>query len=110
MSWLLTTPIAVGALDTAPYAEVLIVRQSHDSVRGFIMLNLEYGNTDGYGVWHPGMQPRGLTTFVQISGADYATLVTGATPVANEKTYDAVKRALYLYMASKSIIGAGTIK
>ena len=109
MSWILTTPVAVGDLDpNGPYTEVKITHQAHDSVRGIIAINFEYGNTVG-GEWKPGISIRGKATSVVIQDEDYNTLVADSMPETNEKTYDAVKRGLYAYLAYKNIIGPGAL-
>ena len=109
MPWSLTTPISSGDLDATSYGEVKIVRQTHDSVRRIITVDLEYGNTVE-DVWVPGIQPRGKLGSAYIQGTDYSTLVANSEPELNEKTYDAVKRGLYAYLNTKGVIGAGTLE
>jgi len=109
MPWTLTAPITVGDLDAnGPYTQVKIVHQNHDSVNGKITLFLEYGKT-AQDAWVPGIPVKSKELVVSIEGADYVSLVTGSEPEVNEKTYDAVKRGLYEYLADKSIIGAGVL-
>jgi hypothetical protein len=96
-------------LDTSSYAEVKIVRQSHDSVRKVIVVDLEYGNTVD-GVWKAGIQPRSKIGSASVQGTDYNALVANSTPETSEKTYDAVKRGLYEFLLSKNVIGAGTLE
>ncbi len=108
MPWTLTTPVAVGDLDSGPYTQVRIVHQAHDSVRGVIAVDLEYGNMVN-NEWKPGLPLRNKPTNAIIQGEEYSTLVTDSEPEANEKTYDAVKRGLYEHLASKNIIGPGTL-
>lgn len=108
MPWTLTTPVSAGDLDTTSYAEVRIVRQAHDSVRRMIVLDLEYGNTVD-GTWVPGIQPRSKPCSIYVQGDDYMTLTVSSMPEEDEKTYDAVKRGLYAYLASKGLIGPGTL-
>jgi hypothetical protein len=52
---------------------------------------------------------RKVETRHQIMGEAYTTLVTNATPLEGESTYDAVKRALYNHLATAEIIAAGTL-
>lgn len=109
MAWQLTTPVAVGDLDpNGPYAEVKIVRQAHDSVRKVIAVDLEYGNTVA-NVWTPGLPVRSKPQSVIIQGTEYTDLVANSEPEAEETTYDAVKRGLYAYLASKNLIGPGAL-
>lgn len=107
MAWQLSTPVAVGDLDSSAYQQVKIIEQRH-SGRGFILVDLEYGNTVD-NVWVPGVAPKGKQTSVMIDGEDYNTLVTTSTPNEGETTYDAVKRGLYTYLVGKTIIGAGSV-
>jgi hypothetical protein len=109
MPWTLTTPVAVGDLDPAgPYTQVKIVRQAHDSVRGMIAVDLEYGNTVN-DEWKPGLPIRSKPTNIIIQGEEYTALVTDSEPETDEKTYDAVKRGLYEFLATKNMIGPGTL-
>ena len=109
MPWTLTTPVDVGDLDPAgSYTQVKIVSQLQRSTRGLIRLNLEYGNTVD-DEWVPGINPIGKDVSIDISGEDYATLVSTASPEEGELTYDAVKRALYTYCADNDYIAPGTL-
>jgi hypothetical protein len=109
MPWILTTPVAVGDLDpNGPYAQVKIVRQAHDSIRKVIAIDLEYGNTVNNN-WVPGLPVRSKPTSVVIQGDEYSALVADSEPETNEKTYDAVKRGLYSLLATKNVIGPGTL-
>jgi hypothetical protein len=108
MPWLLTTPLDVGDMDEADYTHVRIIHQTHDSVRAFIQLGLEYGRVVN-NAWVPGTTPKGKPSSCFIIGADYDTLTTASTPELNELTYDAVKRGLYQYLVTKEVIGAGTL-
>jgi hypothetical protein len=108
MPWTLTTPIDVGDLDSQNYGEVKIVRQAHDSVRRMIAVDLEYGNTIG-GKWAAGLPLRSKPSSVTIAGDEYTSLVEGAQPQQGEATYDAVKRGLYAFLASKGVIGPGSL-
>jgi len=108
MPWQLTTAIDTGDLDTAPYGEVKIIRQAHDSVRQVIAIDLEYGNTD-QSIWKPGLQPKSRFTSVFIQGSDYTALIGESVPEEGETTYDAVKRGLYEFLAEKNFIGPGHI-
>jgi len=107
MPWQLTTPINVGDLDTGSYAQVKISRFAHDSVRKIIAIDLEYGNTVD-GQWRPGYPPRTKPTSVFVQGDDYLALVL-SEPEVGEKTYEAVQRGLYSYLAEKDQIGPGQV-
>jgi hypothetical protein len=108
MPWQLTTVIDTGDLDTTSYGEVKIVRQIHDSIRGMVSIDLEYGNTV-QGAWVPGLSLHSKPSSVFIDGTDYLALITDSEPEQDEKTYDAVKRGLYEFLASKNYIGPGHI-
>lgn len=109
MAWQLTTSVTVGDLDpNGPYQKVRIVRQGHDSVRSMIAIDLEYGNVVN-NVWIPGLPVRSKPRSVIIQGEDYTTLVATSAPLPDEATYDAVKRGLYTFLASKNFIGPGTL-
>lgn len=108
MPWSLTTAVDVGDLDDSDYGQVKIVRDEHDSVSGRIVVYLQYGNTVE-GSWVPGIPPRGKDTVHEISGSDYTSLIANSTPNEGETTYEAVKRALYSYLASADVIAAGTL-
>lgn len=109
MPWQLTTPVTVGALDSASYDQIRITRMTHDSVRAFIQFDIEYGRTVD-SVWTPGLAPRDKQTSFFLQGQEYTDLVTTAEPVdANEKTYDAVKRGLYEWLNTNGHIAAGSV-
>ena len=98
-----------GALDTGNYDQIRIVRLNHDSVRGFISLQIEYGRTIN-SVWTPGFAPAGKQTNFHIDGQAYTDLVTDSEPLdANEKTYDAVRRGLFEWLSANNHIAAGSI-
>ena len=109
MPWQLATPIAVGDLDpNGPYTQVRIVRQAHDSIRKLVVVDLEYGNLVD-GVWTSGLRVRSRPKTIYIQGTEYAALVANSNPANGEGTYDAVKRGLYEFLASKNLIGPGTL-
>ena len=126
MPWLLTTPIDAGDLDSGTYAEVKIIRFTQDPSRERFNVRLEYGNTVD-GKWISGFSPRSKDAHATIMGTDYTDLVSAAVPdvqtsdpadavkyeavgaVWVERTYYAVKRALYEWLNTNGIIDAGSI-
>ena len=109
MPWQLTTPYSGGDLDTVhAYTQVKIVGQQWSDRRKQLFIELEYGATIN-GAWEAGMTPLGKSTGVVVEGADYTDLVTNSLAQAGERTYDAMARGLYTYLAGKGLLDAGAI-
>lgn len=108
MPWQLTTPLNVGDLDTGSYSQIKITRLTHDSVRGFLNVDLEYGNTTA-GKWVPGVAPRTKQTSIFINDQDYQDLVEDSIATDGENVYEAIKRVLYAYLVTNNIISAGSL-
>lgn len=104
MSWLLTTQISTGGLDTvASYATAYVVRLTHAPVENYVNVDIEYGNFVGP-TWVPGVLPRKAYS---LQGADYTALVV-VDPLTGEKAYHAFMRSVYAKLASNTVIPAGS--
>jgi hypothetical protein len=103
MGWTLTAPIQVGDLDSGPYTEVKIVRQTHDSERMIMTLELQYGRTVA-GKWVPGHPPVTRPTHVTIRGQEYLDLIS-----ANQAVYDGAKAGFYSFLLAQGIIAGGEL-
>lgn len=108
MPWQLATPIATGVLDQENYDQLRITRVMHDSVRGIIMVDVEYGTTVS-SVWVPGYTPKGSKASIVIAASDYTALVANSVANQGELTYDAVKRCLYAWLESGAYIPPGSV-
>jgi len=103
MPWNLTTPVDPGDIDPAgPYSQVKIVGFRHDSKRGMIAMQLEYGNTVD-SEWVSGVAPSGSPTSVKLSGQGYADFVS-----ANQAAYDQVASLLYGWLAANGHVAEGS--
>ena len=99
----LDTAIAVGALDDADYEEVRIIRNTHDSVRKFISMEIEYGRTVD-GTWIPGATPKGKERSFHISGQAYTDLIA-----ANAAMYVSIKDILYGWLNTNGDVDSGVV-
>ena len=126
MPWQLTTPVAVGDLDSGSYGEAKITHFRQDVNRARFDLQLEYGNTVA-DVWERGIVPTGKVDHFVVLGTDYADLIADSVPdvqtldpadavryavagaVWVERTYYATKRALYNWLSTNGHIDAGTV-
>lgn len=109
MPWQLTTPVDTGDLDpNGPYAQVKIMKFTHDSRIQRIHIALEYGNTVD-DEWVPGKQPSSRPSSVVITGDDYISFVSTHTTEDDELTYNATKRGLYEWLLANGHIEAGSI-
>ena len=88
---------------TADSSSVRIVLMTHDSVRRFVRMDLEYGYTDGE-TWVANKPPAGKPTHVVVSGDGYDAMLT-----ASQELYDGVKDMLYDWLETNGYIDAGTV-
>lgn len=130
MPWQLTTPYTGGTLDpTGTYDQVKVEHMQWRATQGLIIVELQYGTTVD-GVWTQGLTPVGKPSSAMLEGQKYIDLITaaaprtalidpvdptyakvdvGGTPVWVELTYEAVKRGLYEYLATESVIDPGNV-
>lgn len=109
MPWQLTTPVDAGDLDpNGPYAQVKIMKFTHDARIQRIHITLEYGNTVD-SEWAPGRQPYDKLNSVVISGDDYISFVSTHMSNDDELTYNATKRGLYEWLLANGHIAPGSI-
>jgi hypothetical protein len=126
MPWDLTTALQTGGLDAAgPYSQVKVVDFHHFPNRSRLDVRFEWGNTPASD-WVGGHVPVGTNTVVSITGTDYDDLIANSVPdvqtsdpsdanyaqvgaVWVERTYYAVKRAIYEWLNTNGKIGAGSI-
>jgi len=124
MPILLTTPWDPGNFDAGnTYPKAKIVSFQHqesfsgpmsDVARKTIKVVVDFGSVDGEGNWVSGGAPNKAKTY---SIADhpsgnphpYSDLV-GDSPIGDETTYEAVKRALYNYLINSVPELAGTVE
>ena len=102
----LTTPIQTGAVDpNGPYAEVKIVQFTMDTIKKYIWIVCQYGNTVN-GNWTPGIKAGvavDKTFGIKDEGedTDYTDMVTAVSAAADEVYYDKVKNILYQWLLDK---------
>lgn len=97
----LNTPVNTNGLDpnASEYTQVKITDFRHSSVRRFMVLICEYGNTDGYGEWQSGVVNK---IRYRVTGVHYDNLVNETSDGSGEVYYDKVSQSLYQWLVDNA--------
>jgi len=99
----LTTALQTGVIDpSGPYTQVKIITFTLNTIRKFIEVNCQYGNTVN-NEWVPGIatgSASNQTLIIQDSGeaTDYTDMITAESAAEGEVYYDKVKEILYQWL------------
>jgi len=104
MPWLLDTQLSMGDISSDVISEVRIVRQSHDSVRKFIRIIIQFGKTDVNGDWQAMRTPDNMSSILILEGDDYTSFIA-----ANQTVYNSVKTVLYDKLLLDGVIPMGSV-
>lgn len=99
MPFELDTPI-----ESASSQQVRVALLTHDSVRRFLRIHLEYGYTDGEGTWVANKPPAGRVTQIVAEGETYDAL-----RAANAALYEDVKQRIYTFLSGSGVLDDGTV-